>query len=387
MSDQQPPALSRTRLRLPAPPRRPAPPRSTPRSTGRSDTTTCSPSTPGPLRSSRSSEQAKQWYDLLVTSEDPDTRRQAAEALGYELPEDEQPEEEFEPAEYDDPVEELRARQQALEERSTRSSRGQRMAYEGALIREIVDDALGPWTRIFRRGPGSGPRVRHQRSPRCPASPGSRPAAGLAQAHRGMAGASDRGAEAVGEDQARPGRHARRGHRRSRCPTQHPRRPVLAMQRLHDAQTRSRGCGRGRQQGDPQMAQSALTMAAVIKDIWTDDQLQKQFEDKNSPLPAWRRCAGTMIGTQAQVPIFPGRAGSYTSVGAAGGALNPATGSAGQPGAVHDAVLVVPDRARDVGAGADRQQRAERHRGEGPGDPGRRREHPPSDQPSDRHER
>jgi hypothetical protein len=33
-----------------------------------------------------------------------------------------------------------------------------------------------------------------------------------------------------------------------------------------------------------------------------------------------------MIGTQAQVPIFPGRAGSYTSVGAAGGQLNPATG-------------------------------------------------------------
>ena len=44
-----------------------------------------------------------------------------------------------------------------------------------------------------------------------------------------------------------------------------------------------------------------------------------------------------MIGTQAQVPILPGRAGSYTSVGAAGGALNPATG---QP--VNQALYTMP---------------------------------------------
>jgi hypothetical protein len=85
------------------------------------------------------------------------------------------------------------------------------------------------------------------------------------------------------------------------------------------------------------MAQSALTMATVIKDIWTDDQLQKQFEDKNSPLSRLEAVRGVQIGTQAQVPIFPGRAGSYTSVGAAGGALNPATG---QP--VNQALYTLP---------------------------------------------
>ena len=73
------------------------------------------------------------------------------------------------------------------------------------------------------------------------------------------------------------------------------------------------------------MAQTALTMAGVVKDIWTDEELQKQFEDKNLPLSRLESVRGVMIGTQAQVPIFPGRAGSFTSVGAAGGQLNPAT--------------------------------------------------------------
>jgi hypothetical protein len=85
------------------------------------------------------------------------------------------------------------------------------------------------------------------------------------------------------------------------------------------------------------MATSALTIAGAIKDAWTDTELQKQFEDKNSPLSALETVRGTMIGTQAQVPILTGRAGSYTSVGAAGGALNPATG---QP--VNQAVYVLP---------------------------------------------
>ena len=74
------------------------------------------------------------------------------------------------------------------------------------------------------------------------------------------------------------------------------------------------------------MSTSALTIAGAVKDAWTDTELQKQFEDKNSPLSALESVRGTMIGTQAQVPILAGRAGSYTSVGAAGGALNPATG-------------------------------------------------------------
>jgi len=74
------------------------------------------------------------------------------------------------------------------------------------------------------------------------------------------------------------------------------------------------------------MATSALTIAGAVKDAWTDTELQKQFEDRNSPLSALETVRGTMIGTQAQVPILADRAGSYTTVGAAGGALNPATG-------------------------------------------------------------
>jgi len=85
------------------------------------------------------------------------------------------------------------------------------------------------------------------------------------------------------------------------------------------------------------MATSALTIAGAVKDAWTDTELQKQFEDKNSPLSALETVRGTMIGTQAQVPILAGRAGSYTSVGAAGGALNPATG---QP--VNQAIYTMP---------------------------------------------
>jgi len=85
------------------------------------------------------------------------------------------------------------------------------------------------------------------------------------------------------------------------------------------------------------MATSALTISGALKQAWTDEELQKQFEDKNSPLSALETVRGTMIGSQAQVPILSGRAGSYTSVGAAGGALNPATG---QP--VTQAVYTMP---------------------------------------------
>jgi hypothetical protein len=88
-------------------------------------------------------EQKQQWYELLVTSDDPDTRRQAAQVLGYELPEEEGLEEEFEPVEYDDPVDELRTRQQALEERLNQEQEAMRMAEQGALIREVVDERMG----------------------------------------------------------------------------------------------------------------------------------------------------------------------------------------------------------------------------------------------------
>jgi hypothetical protein len=72
------------------------------------------------------------------------------------------------------------------------------------------------------------------------------------------------------------------------------------------------------------MAQTASSIASVTKDAWTSERLVKQFEDKNAPLGRLESVKGTMIGTQAQVPIYNNRSGAYTSVGAAGGSLNPA---------------------------------------------------------------
>src|SRR5689334_16759700 len=72
------------------------------------------------------------------------------------------------------------------------------------------------------------------------------------------------------------------------------------------------------------MAQTATSLASVIKDAWTSERIQQQFEAKNAPLGRLDAVKGTMIGTQAQVPIYNNRSGAYTSVGAAGGSLNPA---------------------------------------------------------------
>ena len=85
------------------------------------------------------------------------------------------------------------------------------------------------------------------------------------------------------------------------------------------------------------MPQTAVSMALALKDVWTDDTLQVQFEDKNAPYARLEAVRGVMIGQQAQVPIQPGRAGSFVSVGAGGGNLNPATN---QP--VNQALYTLP---------------------------------------------
>src|SRR5262245_53385411 len=72
------------------------------------------------------------------------------------------------------------------------------------------------------------------------------------------------------------------------------------------------------------MPQTAVSMASAMKEAWTSDRLQKQFEDKNLPLGKLESVRGTMIGKQAQTAVWGGRSGSYTSVGAGGGNLNPA---------------------------------------------------------------
>jgi hypothetical protein len=79
-------------------------------------------------------EQRQQWYDLLVTTDDADTRRQAAEALGFDLPE----EEAEEPAEHEDPYETLLARQQALEQRYEQDQQTAQQAEQGQIIEELA---------------------------------------------------------------------------------------------------------------------------------------------------------------------------------------------------------------------------------------------------------
>jgi hypothetical protein len=76
------------------------------------------------------------------------------------------------------------------------------------------------------------------------------------------------------------------------------------------------------------MAQ-AVTIAglqSIIKDAWTADRIQVQFYNQNPLIRMIRDAAGvTVIGLQAQVPIHSQHTSGYTSVAAAGGALNPAT--------------------------------------------------------------
>jgi hypothetical protein len=58
-------------------------------------------------------EQQQQWYELAMTTDDPDTQRQALQRLGYDVPEET---EDVEPAEYEDPYDELRAEINELRE-------------------------------------------------------------------------------------------------------------------------------------------------------------------------------------------------------------------------------------------------------------------------------
>lgn len=74
------------------------------------------------------------------------------------------------------------------------------------------------------------------------------------------------------------------------------------------------------------MAQTAATLLSVLREAWTSDRIQKQFLSDDSPLGRVENVVkATMIGKQAQVPIHKYGGGGYTSVGAAGGSLNPAT--------------------------------------------------------------
>jgi hypothetical protein len=72
------------------------------------------------------------------------------------------------------------------------------------------------------------------------------------------------------------------------------------------------------------MSQTATSLAAVLKDVWTSDKIQKQFYSDDNPLARFEKVKATMIGKQALVPIHKYGTGGYTSVGSGGGALNAA---------------------------------------------------------------
>jgi hypothetical protein len=73
------------------------------------------------------------------------------------------------------------------------------------------------------------------------------------------------------------------------------------------------------------MAATATTLASVLKDVWTDDKLNKMLIEGDFILKQFESYKGAMIGKQALVPIEAWDNGGYTSIGGGGGQINPAT--------------------------------------------------------------
>jgi hypothetical protein len=78
--------------------------------------------------------------DLAFTADDADTRRTALETLGYELPPE--AEEEFEPAEHEDPIESLAQRQERLEQRFAQQDEQARQEVETNFITDYAHSQL-----------------------------------------------------------------------------------------------------------------------------------------------------------------------------------------------------------------------------------------------------
>jgi hypothetical protein len=76
------------------------------------------------------------------------------------------------------------------------------------------------------------------------------------------------------------------------------------------------------------------TLASVTKERWTDDEIQKQWLADDSLLSRFETMKATMIGKQAQTPIWGDlNSGGFTVVSAAGGTLNTATNQGSQQAA------------------------------------------------------
>jgi hypothetical protein len=76
------------------------------------------------------------------------------------------------------------------------------------------------------------------------------------------------------------------------------------------------------------MAQTVANLTDVLKEAWTQDRLEKQFDDQTPFLDRIEKMSAevrnTKIGEKAIVPIHKGRSGGYTSTSSAGGSLNAA---------------------------------------------------------------
>ena len=81
--------------------------------------------------------EALQWYELLISADDPDLRRQAAEMLGLELAEEDKPTDED-----SDPFEQYDHRIQTLEERDAQRSAEQQELENVRAVREVLDSQL-----------------------------------------------------------------------------------------------------------------------------------------------------------------------------------------------------------------------------------------------------
>jgi hypothetical protein len=82
----------------------------------------------------------------------------------------------------------------------------------------------------------------------------------------------------------------------------------------------------GKTKGWVEVAQTPTTLASVLKERWTDDTIQKQWLGDDSLLSRFESVQGTVIGKQAQTPIWSDlNSGGYTSIGSGGGSLNSAT--------------------------------------------------------------
>jgi hypothetical protein len=70
--------------------------------------------------------------------------------------------------------------------------------------------------------------------------------------------------------------------------------------------------------------QTVSNMTSVVKDEWTSQEVARQFYNRNKLLAMFRAFNATVIGLQAQVPIYKNLPGGYASMDAAGGNLQDA---------------------------------------------------------------